>query len=105
MRTGKGRGRSRCKKGEKTWTRAGGEEKRKGPGGDHSTPPQTETNRAERRGGSDQPLYQEDREGERDDLTGYTPTVEDLQLQEAYGNWVHTKPGTHLHGGIEDNAT
>ena len=55
---------------------------------------------AERRGGSDQPLDQEDGEGRRGGLPGYTPTTEDLQLKEVYGEWVHGKPDNHLHGGI-----
>ena len=42
-------------------TRAGGKGIEKGPVCDHSTPPQTETSRAERRGGIDHPMDQEDR--------------------------------------------
>ena len=38
-----------------------------------------------------------------DDL-GYTPTPEDLHLQEVYGDWVHANPGTHLDGGISNEA-
>ena len=38
-----------------------------------------------------------------DDL-GYTPTPEDLHLQEVYGDWVHANPGTHLDDGIGNNA-
>ena len=79
---------------------AGGKGKKEGTGRDPSTPPQTETIRAERRGGSDQPLDQEDGEGRRGGLPGYTPTTEDLRIKEVYGEWVHGKPDTHLHGGI-----
>ena len=35
---------------------------------------------------------------------GYNPTPEDLRLQEVYGDWVHSNPGTHLDGGIHDNS-
>ena len=45
----------------------------------------------------------EDEGGEGDD-PGYTPTLEDLCLQEVYGYWVHANPGTHLDGGIGDNV-
>ena len=45
----------------------------------------------------------EDREGERGDIPGYTPTPKDLHLQEVYRDWVHANPGTHLDGGIGDN--
>ena len=31
---------------------------------------------------------------------GYTPTTEDLRIKEVYGEWVHGKPDTHLHGSI-----
>ena len=34
----------------------------------------------------------------------YTPTPEDLRLQEVYGDWVHANPGTHLDGGIRDDS-
>ena len=59
----------------------------------------------ERRGRSDQLLDQEDSKGERGDILGYTPTPEDLRLQEVYRDWVHANPGTHLHGVIRDDAT
>ena len=39
------------------------------------------------------------------DLTDYTLTPEDLRFQEFYGDRVHANPGTHLHGGIGDDAT
>ena len=39
---------------------------------------------------------EEEREGGNGDLPGYTPTPEDLFLQEAYGYWVHTNDGGHL---------
>ena len=35
---------------------------------------------------------------------GYNPTLEDLRLKEVYGEWVHANPGTHLDGGISDDA-
>ena len=35
---------------------------------------------------------------------GYNPTPEDLCLQEFYGDWVHSNPGTHLDGGISNNT-
>ena len=38
------------------------------------------------------------------DDPGYTPTPEDLHLREAYGDWVHTNPGTHLEGGIREDS-
>ena len=104
--TGKVRGQSGHTKGGKTWTHTGGEGKGKETGRDQPTPPpRTDTRRAERRGGSKQPLDQEDRAGEKGYLTGYTPTPEDLRLQEVYGDWVHANPDTHLHGGIRDNET
>ena len=45
-------------------------------------------------------------EGERTagDEPGYTPTPEDLHLQEVYGDWVHANPGTHLDEGIRDDS-
>ena len=60
---------------------------------------------AERRGGSDQPLDQEDGERGRGDLPGDTPTPEDLRLQEVYGDSVHANPDTHLHCSIGDDKT
>ena len=36
-------------------------------------------------------------------MPGYTPTPEDLHLQEVYGDWVHINPGTHLDGGVGYN--
>ena len=42
-------------------------------------------------------------EGTAGDETGYTPTPEDLCLQEVYGDWVHANPSTHLDGGIRDD--
>ena len=59
----------------------------------------------ERQGGSNQPLYHEDGEEGRGDLPGYTPTLENLRLQEVYGDWVHANPGTYLHGRIRDDET
>ena len=43
-------------------------------------------------------------EGEEGDKLGYTPTTEDLRIQEVYGDWLHTNPGTHLDGGIGDDT-
>ena len=57
----------------------------------------------ERRGGSGQKLYLADREGERGDMPGYTPTPEYLRLQEVYGDWFHANSGTHLDGRIGDD--
>ena len=77
--TGKRRGRRGRTKEGKTRKRAGGEEKGKGLGCDNSNPsPRADTRRADLRGGGDQLLDQEDGEGERGDLPGYTPTPEDL---------------------------
>ena len=45
----------------------------------------------------------EDREGERGDIPGYTPTLKDLYLLEVYRDWAHANPGTHLDGGIGYN--
>ena len=36
-------------------------------------------------------------------MPGYVPTLEDLRLQEVYGEWVYGNPGTHLDGGIKDD--
>ena len=57
----------------------------------------------ERRSGIDQTLNPEDREGERGDIPGYTPTLKDLYLLEVYRDWAHANPGTHLDGGIGYN--
>ena len=62
-----------------------------------------DTSRAERRGGSNQRLDPADRKGEGGDISGYTPTPEDLRLQEVYEDWVHPKPDTRLDGGIGDD--
>ena len=43
-------------------------------------------------------------EGEDGDDLGYTPTPEDLRLWEVYEDWVHANPGTHLDGGIKNDA-
>ena len=83
--------------------RAGVEGKGKRLACDLSNPPCLETSRAERQDGSNQLMELEDGEGERGDLPGSIPTLEDLQLKEVYGDWVHAKPGTHLHGGITDD--
>ena len=45
----------------------------------------------------------EEGEGTAGDLPGYTPTPEDLRLQEVYGDWVHANPGTHLDKGVHNN--
>ena len=57
----------------------------------------------DRQGGSGQKLYLADREGERGDMPGYTPTPEYLRLQEVYGDWFHANSGTHLDGRIGDD--
>ena len=46
-----------------------------------------------------------DREGKRGDFPGYTPTPEDLCLQEVYGDLVHANPGTHFDSRIADNKS
>ena len=103
---GKGKRQNGLTKGEKTWTRAVGDWKGIIPGRDHPTPPlQTDTNREEQRGGSDQTMEPVDGERERGDMPGYTPTQEDLCLQEVYGDWVHANSVTRLDGGIRDNKT
>ena len=33
-------------------------------------------------------------------MPGYTPTPENLQIKEVYGDWVNANAGTNLHGGI-----
>ena len=45
-----------------------------------------------------------DGKGEKGDEPEYTPTPEDFRLQEVYRDWVHTNPGTHLDGGIGNDA-
>ena len=35
---------------------------------------------------------------------GYTPTPEDLQLKDVYGDWVHVNAGNHLHRSIVDDV-
>ena len=37
------------------------------------------------------------------DLPGYVPTWEDWQIQEVYGDWVHSNNGAHLSWGIVTN--
>ena len=34
---------------------------------------------------------------------GYLPPGEDWQIQEVYGDWVHSNYGDHLSGGIADD--
>ena len=46
-----------------------------------------------------------DGEGESGYEPGYNPTLEDLRLQEVYGDWVHRNPGTHLNGRIAEYRT
>ena len=43
-------------------------------------------------------------EGKKGDEPGYNLTPEDLRLREVYVEWVHANPGTHLDGGISDDA-
>ena len=43
--------------------------------------------------------------GEEGDEPGYTLTLEELCLREVYGDWVPANPGTHLDGGISDDAS
>ena len=43
-------------------------------------------------------------EGKEVDETGYNRTLKDLRLREVYGDWVYANPGTHLDGGISDDA-
>jgi hypothetical protein len=38
------------------------------------------------------------------DLPGYVPTEVDLKLKEVYGDYPHQNDGTHLDGGIKDDA-
>jgi hypothetical protein len=38
------------------------------------------------------------------DLPGYVPTKADLKLKEVYGDYLHQNDGTHLDGGIQDDA-
>ena len=45
-----------------------------------------------------------DGEGEIRDDPGYNPTPEELRIQEVYGDWVHSNPGTHLDGRIKDDG-
>ena len=37
-------------------------------------------------------------------MLGYTPTLEELRLQEVYGAWAHTNDGGHLSGGVMDDT-
>ena len=81
--------------------------KSKGGQPTHQTP-RTQPGRAEKERGEGKasrntttPL---EGEGTVGDEPGYTPTPEDLRLQEVYGDWVHANPGTHLDGGIRDNS-
>ena len=43
-------------------------------------------------------------EGTAGDEPGYTPTPDDLRLQEVYGDWVHANPGTHMEEGIRNDS-
>ena len=45
-----------------------------------------------------------DGEGEKGYEPGYTPTPEDLRLQEVYRDWSHANPGTHLDDGIGNDT-
>ena len=38
------------------------------------------------------------------DLPGYVPNEVDLKLKEVYGDYLHQNDGTHLDGGIQDDA-
>ena len=48
------------------------------------------------------PAERSDRVGETNRWIKRT-TPEEFRIQEVYGGWVHSNPGTHLHGGIRDN--
>ena len=67
--------------------------------------PQQSTGAIEKGGDNDVPINTADGEGESGDVPGYILTPEDLRLREAYGDWVHGNPGTHLDGGVVDNGT
>ena len=45
-----------------------------------------------------------DSEGTAGDVPEYQPTLEDLRLQEVYGDWVHANPSTHLEGGVKEDS-
>ncbi len=38
------------------------------------------------------------------DLPGYKPTEVDQKLKEVYGDYLHQNDGSHLDGGIQDDA-
>ena len=38
------------------------------------------------------------------DTPGHVPTEVDLKLKEVYGDYLHQNDGTHLDGGIQDDA-
>ena len=69
------------------WTRPGREEKERGNGkaGRHTTTPS-------------------EGKGTAGDDPGYTLTLKDLCLQEVYGDWVHSNPGTHLDRGTREDS-
>ena len=39
-----------------------------------------------------------------EDLEGFVPSAADQKLHKVYGDWLHRNPGTHLDGGVADDA-
>ena len=64
--------------------------------------PHTTNIGASQRGADNQTATTMEGEGKEGDEPGYSPTPEDLCLQEVYGDWFHANPSTHLNGGIRD---
>ena len=68
----------------------------------HETTTKTQTRR--RKGAEAATKTTDDGGGENGDVPWYAPTLEDLRLQDVYGDWVHGNTGTHLDGGIPDDG-
>ena len=37
-------------------------------------------------------------------MPGYVPAREDRQINEVYGDWLHSNDGAHQSGGVEANS-
>ena len=55
-------------------------------------------------GGRETETTPEEGKGKAVDVPRYNPTLEDLRLQEVYGDWVHANPGTHLDRGVRNDS-
>ena len=71
---------------------------------EHSFTPHTKRTGTAQRGTGSHLTATTEGEVTEGDEPGYNPSPEDLRLRKVYGHWIHVNPGTHLDGGISNDA-